>query len=347
MRSKPWIDRVPDGWVDPSDSDPHLKGQDMAQPKMLGRDFLDLVCETLGVDPGKRAHAVEIKADCGSAVEVSIKFRATVEEGAKIAEALAGKSEIRIGGAIDNFTVDSSALEKGLEKAQKKMAAFVECATCAAKPGSPRLCDECLRRRAEIEDWQIGNQYICERCNHVFDVFDWYIGSELICGTDSRKCPKCRTEFVRKFRHSDAAFKRFLNMPAEQCKEEADKMVKELEEMTINQSREREGLSPIVGGMYSTSGFQHPGAKTVDGRVIAPWRPESVAELLLTEGKMPKYGIVCECPSDPQLESVTLNAKPLVVQCHVTPEFADAFASGHVPLSDDDPQPEIVEKPYA
>ena len=29
MRSKPWIDRTPDGWIDPSDDDPHLKEQQM------------------------------------------------------------------------------------------------------------------------------------------------------------------------------------------------------------------------------------------------------------------------------------------------------------------------------
>lgn len=28
---------------------------------------------------------------------------------------------------------------------------FVECATCAAKPGSPTLCEDCLRRRVECQ----------------------------------------------------------------------------------------------------------------------------------------------------------------------------------------------------
>jgi hypothetical protein len=35
---------------------------------------------------------------------------------------------------------------------------FVECPECAAKPGSPTLCDGCLTRRADFYKKQIGSQ---------------------------------------------------------------------------------------------------------------------------------------------------------------------------------------------
>ncbi len=53
-----------------------------------GREFLNLVCDTMGIDPKKRACGVEIKADLRGAVDVFIQLRATKEEAVAFANAL-------------------------------------------------------------------------------------------------------------------------------------------------------------------------------------------------------------------------------------------------------------------
>jgi NAD-dependent SIR2 family protein deacetylase len=54
-----------------------------------------------------------------------------------------------------------------------------------------------------MNDPQVGCFYKCEKCGHVFN---WNRTRRLPHGTTSqgvRVCPRCQTEYVRKFRESD------------------------------------------------------------------------------------------------------------------------------------------------
>ena len=56
---------------------------------------------------------------------------------------------------IDHYTIKfgPAVSQKELEKALHgpDFNDFVECDECRKKPGSPQLCDDCLRRRGEFE----------------------------------------------------------------------------------------------------------------------------------------------------------------------------------------------------
>lgn len=54
-----------------------------------------------------------------------------------------------------------------------------------------------------MNDPQIDSFYVCERCNHVFDWKYTQYRRDLTASDGARICPKCKTEFVRKFRVSD------------------------------------------------------------------------------------------------------------------------------------------------
>jgi len=54
-----------------------------------------------------------------------------------------------------------------------------------------------------MNDPQVAKYFICEKCNHIFN---WDRTSQLRRGKasdGSRICPRCGTEYVRKFRETD------------------------------------------------------------------------------------------------------------------------------------------------
>ncbi len=86
----------------------------MAALKMLGKDFVKLVCETLGITSTK-VRAVKITADCAGAVMVEVEEYLSAEQAAKIVASL--HQPVLISHHVDVFAADTSMLQEGLEKA--------------------------------------------------------------------------------------------------------------------------------------------------------------------------------------------------------------------------------------
>lgn len=83
----------------------------MSVPKMTGKEFVNLICKTLGInDLG--VYGVRITADLRSAVNVEIQTRLSTDDARTIVKHL------------ESFTVDPTAFEKGLAVANEKAKAF-------------------------------------------------------------------------------------------------------------------------------------------------------------------------------------------------------------------------------
>jgi len=87
------------------------------------------------------------------------------------------------------------------EKKPQTMCGYpIVCASCNEPwyVGEKHQC-----QKPAQNDPQIGSFYICEKCEHIFN---WNLTRNLCNGVaedGTRICPRCGTEFVRKFRESD------------------------------------------------------------------------------------------------------------------------------------------------
>ncbi len=116
----------------------------MATLKMLGKDFINLVCEALGVS-SPNVHTIRITADCRGPVTVEIEQHLDRDEAGKIAAALASAKPVIISHHVDAFPIDMAAINAGLEQARRKMMAFANNATPStdAVPEERDINQEC------------------------------------------------------------------------------------------------------------------------------------------------------------------------------------------------------------
>lgn len=180
-------DVPPDGWVDPSDSDPRLQEGTMATPKMTGLGFVKLICDTLGIaDQG--VYGVRITANLTSTVNVEIQTRLSTDDARKIVQHL------------ESFTVDPTAFEAGLADAVEKAKAFTPVKLApkklAAEPDFAEAeraitgrgwkdCPVCKAVRIELDKDKCqgcgGKLTNCVKCGEGRSW--WYSGECLKCGT--------------------------------------------------------------------------------------------------------------------------------------------------------------------